>query len=146
MPNYYAQIDEDGRVYAVSELAGEVEAPNLIPVSEQQYRSGNLLFTRYAEGSFTGNFARMEADKTQIQGNGEDTVTVKITVVDWQGQVQKEFNGEVAVELNGIRQSVKAAKGVAEVTISSDEPGAYALKTVDLDRNGDIKVVVVDGN
>ncbi|MCK8487129.1 hypothetical protein M0651_08110 [Paenibacillus sp. MBLB2552] len=146
MPNYYAQIDEEGRVFAVSELSGEVESPNLVPISEQQYKRGNLLFTRYADGGFTGDFVRMEADKTQIRADGEDTVTVTITVVDWQGQVQKEFNNEVAVELNGIRQTVKAAKGVAEVTISSDEPGAYALKTVGLDRNGDLKVVFVDGN
>ncbi|WP_059040808.1 hypothetical protein [Paenibacillus rubinfantis] len=146
MPNYYAQIDEEGRVFAVSELAGEIESPDLIPISQEQYQGGNLLFTRYAEGRFTGNFVRMEADKTQIQADGEDTVTVKITVIDCQGQVQKEFNEEVAVELNGIRQTVKTAKGVAEVTISSEEPGVYALKTAGLDRNGDLKVVVVDGN
>ncbi|MNN79587.1 hypothetical protein D3C81_1962420 [compost metagenome] len=81
-----------------------------------------------------------------IQANGEETMTVKITVTDWQGKVQKEFNDELTVELNGMRQTLTPTKGVAEISISSDEPGEFQMKTSGLDRNAELKVVVSDVN
>ncbi len=146
MPSYYAQIDEKGRVFAVSELAGEIDSPDMIPIHESQYQNSQLLFTRYVKGEFQGWFARMEADETAITANGQDTMTVQITVTDWEGKVQKAFNEELVVELDGMRQKVKAAKGVAAITISSEEPGEFLLRTSGLDRNAELKVVIADAN
>lgn len=146
MPKYYAQLDEEMRVFTVSELAGEVDSPDMIPITEEQYRDGRLLLTRYVDGQFQGCFARMESDKSSIQPDGEDVVTVKVFITDWQGEVINDFNDEVTLELNGMRQTIQALNGIAEITISSEELGEFKLKTVGLDRNAELKVVVVDGD
>lgn len=146
MPKYYAQVDEEMRVFTVSELAGEVDSPNMIPITEEQYLDGRLLLTRYVDGQFQGYFARMESDKSSIRPDGEDVVTVKVLITDWKGEILGDFNKEVTLELNGMQQSVKAMNGIAEITISSEEPGDFKLKTAGLDRNAELKVVVVDGD
>lgn len=146
MPNYYAQIDEESRVFTLSELAGEVKHDHLIPISEEQYQDRRLMHTRYVDGDFQGLFAVIEADKPAIKPDGEDVLTVQVTVTDWQGKVQKAYNEELEVELNGMRQSLKLTKGTADITISSSEPGQFVLKTAGLDRNSELKVVVTDGN
>ncbi|MNW41262.1 hypothetical protein D3C74_183960 [compost metagenome] len=146
MPNYYAQIEPDGRVFALSELAGEVTASDMIPISEELYQNNRLLYTRYVDGEFKGLFAQMESDKSVIKPDGEEMLTVTITMTDLLGKVQSEFNEELDIELNGMKQTVKPTKGVAEITISSDEPGDFLMKTIGLDRNAELKVVVSDGN
>lgn len=52
MPNYYAELDGDGKVFAVSELAGVVDSPLMIPITFEQYQDRRLLFTRFVEGKF----------------------------------------------------------------------------------------------
>lgn len=146
MPNYYAQIEPDGRVSALSELAGEVTASDMIPINEELYQNNRLLYTRYVDGEFKGLFAQIESDKSVIKSDGEEMLTVTITITDLQGKVQSTFNEELSIELNGIKQTVKPTKGVTEVTISSDEPGEFLMKTIGLDRNAELKVVVTDGN
>ncbi|SDE96769.1 hypothetical protein SAMN04488542_10454 [Fontibacillus panacisegetis] len=146
MPNYYAQIEQDGRVFALSELAGEVTASDMIPINEELYQNNRLLYTRYVDGEFKGLFAQMESDKSVIKPDGEEMLTVTITMTDLLGKVQSEFNEELDIELNGMKQTVKPTKGVAEITISSDEPGDFLMKTIGLDRNAELKVVVSDGN
>lgn len=146
MPNYYAQIEPDGRVFALSELAGEVTANDMIPISEELYQNNRLLFTRYVDGEFKGLFPQLESDKSVIKPDGEEVLTVTITITDWQGKVQSTFNEELSIELNGMKQTVKPTKGVAEITISSDESGEFLMKTTGLDRNAELKVVVSDGS
>lgn len=145
MPNYYAQLNKDKRVVCLSQLSGEVQSERLIPIDEELYNNHNLLLMRYIDGDFVGTVALMEADKPAIAADGEDTLTVQITVTDWQGKVAKDFDDEIALEMNGMSQSVKASKGTAEITISSEEPGEYILRTTNLDRNAEWKVVVQHG-
>ncbi|RED40738.1 hypothetical protein [Paenibacillus sp. VMFN-D1] len=144
MPNYYAELDEEGKVFAVSELGGVVDSPLMIPITFEQYQDRRLLFTRFVEGKFQGAFARIEADKSSIAATGEDTLSAQIIITDWEGNVQDEYNEVIQVELNGVLQSVKTEKGVAHITVTSDEPGAFVLKTHGLDRNAELKVVVAD--
>lgn len=144
MPNYYAELDGEGKVFAVSELAGVVDSPLMIPITFEQYQDRRLLFTRFVEGKFLGTFARIEADKSTIAATGEDTLTARITVADWEGNVLDNYNEVIQVELNGVRQPVKAEKGVVNITVTSEEPGAFVLKTHGLDRNVELKVVVTD--
>lgn len=146
MPNYYAQVDRDGRVFALSELSEEVKVDDLISINEEQYHDRRLLLTRYVDGEFQGDFAEILSDKPMIKSDGEDTLTVTITVTDWRGKVQKEYKDELTIELNGIRQTVSPTKGVAEITISSSEPGEFQMRTIGLDRNAELQVVVNDGN
>lgn len=146
MPNYYAQIEPDGRVSALSELAGEVTANDMIPISEELYHNNRLLSTRYVDGEFKGLFTQIVSDKSVIKSDGEEVLTVTITITDWQGKIQSAFNEELNIELNGMKQTVKPIKGVAEVTVSSNEPGEFLMRTVGLDRNAELKVVVSDGN
>jgi len=146
LPNYYAQMEKDGRIFAVSELAGEVNADDLIPITEEQYRDRRLLFTRYVNGEFCGVFAEIHSDKISIRPDGQEAMTVTISVTDWQGTLQKDYSEELIVELGGMRQTIKPVKGIAEFTISSDEPGEFMMRTIDLDRNAQLKVVVTDAN
>lgn len=37
MPNYYAEVNRDGRVVGISELAGEVKAESLIPITKELF-------------------------------------------------------------------------------------------------------------
>ncbi|MNC61446.1 hypothetical protein D3C75_1113880 [compost metagenome] len=118
----------------------------MIPISEELYQNNRLLYTRYVDGEFKGLFAQMESDKSVIKPDGEEMLTVTITMTDLQGKIQSDFNEELGLELNGMKQTVKPTKGVAEITISSDEPGNFLMKTIGLDRNAELKVVVSDGN
>lgn len=53
---FYAQVDEVGNCVGVSQLAGEVEAPNLILLDKMYY---DLLGSVYIEG----NFIKYERDE-----------------------------------------------------------------------------------
>lgn len=146
MPNYYAQIDSEGRVEGLSELSGEVESEFLIPIDEELYDNPNILFTRYVEGSFEGYLAEMKTDHAGIAANGSDTLTIQIIVSDWKNNVMKEYNELVLVEVNGVQRNVKTSGGIADITITSDEPGEFRVRTLGLDRNAELKVVVTNGN
>lgn len=146
MPNYYAQIDAEGRVYAVSQLAGEVQEDHLIPINEEMYKDGRLLFTRYAQGKFSGSTAVLRGDKPAILADGQDRMKVEITVTDWRGELQKDLLKDLKVELGGMTQLVPLIDGTAEITISSGEPGTYVFRTIGLDRDAALKVVVQHGS
>ncbi|MBD2867731.1 hypothetical protein [Paenibacillus arenilitoris] len=145
MPDYfYAQINESGRVIGISQLAQEVKSEYMIPITKEQFDNQNMLFTRYDGGSFAGTSANIEADKPVIAPNGTDVMTVKVRVADWNDKPQGSYSENVIIEVNGLQQSVKAVGGVAELSLSSSEPGEFHLRTVNLDRNAEIKVVVSD--
>ncbi|MNH83618.1 hypothetical protein D3C87_451840 [compost metagenome] len=146
MPNYYAQIDAEGRVEGLSELSGEVLSELLVPIDEELYRNPNLMFTRYVNGAFEGVHSEITADKTMITGDGKDVLTLQIAVFDWKNQLLREFNKPILVEVGGIQQQVKSSEGVAEITITSDESGEFRVRTLGLDRNSELKVVVKSGN
>lgn len=145
MPNYYAQIDEEGGVIGLSSLSGEVVSDLMIPITAEQFNNRQLLRSRYIDGNFRSNIARIQTDKTSILPDGSDLVTVEVAVLDLQGELQKDFNEELLLELNGMTQQVPAKNGIAIVTISSDEPGVFLLRTVSLDQNAELKVVVTNG-
>lgn len=145
MPNYYAQIDQDSRVIGVSELAEEVKSDEMIPIEEDIYRSGNLLMMRYVDGAFEGMISQLTADKEYILADETDKLTILIVVKDWQNKILKDYAGEMLVEVGGMQRPVKVKKGQAEITLTSGEPGVFTVRTLNLDRNGELKVVVKDG-
>ncbi|WP_435922500.1 hypothetical protein [Paenibacillus sp. DYY-L-2] len=144
MSNFYAQI-ENGRVVGLSDISEKVESPFLIPIEEDQYNTPLLLGMRYEDGAFIGTIADFKADKAGISANGSDMLLIELTILDWQGKPQEDFHEEVQLEMNGIQQSISLSKGRASLTISSDEPGIFRLRTLGLDRNAELKVVVTDG-
>lgn len=145
MPNYYAQIDQDGRVFGVSELAGKVTAEDMIPIEEDMFRNGNLLMMRYVDGTFQGMIAELTADKAYIQADETEKLTIEIVVKDWQNKLMKDYSEDILVEVGGVQRPVKLKKGQAEITLTSGEPGIFTVRTLNLDRNGELKVVVKDG-
>lgn len=142
--HYYAQIDQNGKVVGISQLAEEMKMDNLIPISKEQYNNRNMLYTNYSGGSFTGTSANIEADKQIIAPNGIDVMTVKLQVSDWKDAPQEDFAEDVIIEVNGVQQTVKVTNGVAEISLSSNEPGEFIMRTVNLDRNAELRVVVTD--
>lgn len=145
MPNYYAQINEEGRVIALSDLGEQVESEYLIPIDENQFKTPSLLRMRYVGEAFTGIAASFKTDKESIIAGGTDTMTVEVVLTDWQGRTLEDEKAEISVDLNGVQQSVSVSKGRASLTVSSDEPGEFKLRTLGLDRNAELKVVVTDG-
>lgn len=144
MSNFYAQI-ESGRIVGLSDISEKVESPFLIPIEEGQYNTPLLLGIRYEDGAFFGTIADFKADKVGISANGSDMLLIELTILDWQGKPQEDFNEEVQLEMNGLQQSISLSKGRASLTVSSDEPGIFRLRTLGLDRNAELKVVVTDG-
>ncbi|WP_068613500.1 hypothetical protein [Paenibacillus tuaregi] len=144
MPNYYAQIDSKGRVEGLSALSGEVQSEFLVPIDEKLYGNENLLFTRYVKGEFTGYLAELKADKESIPADGTEDLTVHITIHDWNGEVHRDYQEPISIEVAGIRQQVQSVKGTAEITISSEEPGEFKVRTLGLDRDAELKVVILD--
>jgi len=145
MSNFYAQINDEGRVIGLSDLFEPVESKNLISIEEEQYNNFMLLRMRYVDGAFTGTVAHLKADKESIEANGSDVLTVDLSITDWQGNIQEDFNEEVQLEMNGLQQNISVSKGRASLTISSEEPGEFRLSAFGLDRNAELKVVVTDG-
>ncbi|MEF2967476.1 hypothetical protein V3851_16740 [Paenibacillus sp. M1] len=146
MSRYYAQLNREQRVIGVSDLAGEVESEGLIPIDEKLFNNMNLLNMRYVDGTFVGFIAEFSADKASILSNGNDIMTLKLNVLDWEGRLQQSFNDQVLVDVNGIEQYVQVTKGTAELTLSSEEPGEFLVRSVGMDKNAVLKVVVTDGN
>lgn len=142
MPNYYAEVNRDGRVVGISELAGEVKAESLIPITKELFDNQNVLFTRYVDDQFVGFYTVLEADRSILESNGVDFITIKARVYDWKNTLHTMYSQEVVFEVNGLQQAVKARKGVAELTLSSEEPGEFVVRTTNFDQNGDVKVVV----
>ncbi|MFB9328614.1 hypothetical protein ACFFSY_21985 [Paenibacillus aurantiacus] len=145
MPNYYAQIDENGELVGVSALSGEVKHEHLIPITEEQYGNPAILYTRYVKGEFTGSAVLLSADKDVFAPNGQDLVTIQAKLTDWQNNpITDPARQEIVLDINGARQTFKASKGEAVITISSDEPGEFLVRTINFDRNAELKVVATD--
>ncbi|WP_410772188.1 hypothetical protein [Fontibacillus sp. BL9] len=145
MSNYYAQLNEEGRVIGLSDLSEPTEADNMIPIEEAHFNIPLLLRMRYMDGTFTGTVSNLKANKDSIVSDGAEILTVELTVTDWRGEIQEDFSEEVQLEMNDLQQSISVSKGQAAFTISSEEPGEFRLRTLGLDRNAELKVVVTDG-
>lgn len=98
--------------------------------------------TRYVDDQFVGFYTVLEADRSILESNGVDFITIKARVYDWKNTLHTMYSQEVVFEVNGLQQAVKARKGVAELTLSSEEPGEFVVRTTNFDQNGDVKVVV----
>lgn len=148
MPNYYAQLNKAGKVIGISQLSGEVDSEGLIPISVEQYESENLLMSRYVNGAFIGQKAVLEADKSVIIADGSDMVILRASVIDIsnvsQDSAKAEVIQDITFELNGVQQTVPLIDGYAEISISSEEPGEYVIRTVNLDYNAELLVVAAD--
>jgi hypothetical protein len=48
----YAQLNGDGVCAAISVLAGEVDALDMIPISENEYAAGQPLGMKYQDGGW----------------------------------------------------------------------------------------------
>lgn len=144
MPNYYAQISSN-KVVGLSQLSGAVSSGVLVPITEAQYANDNLFSYRYVNGTFIPPMSIMSADKTVIAADGQDAVTIKLDLSD-AGDLSRFADGgeDVIVEVNGMRQAVQGMDGVAVLTLTSEEPGEYLVRTVNLDSEETLKVVVKD--
>ncbi|MCP8970053.1 hypothetical protein [Ectobacillus ponti] len=142
MPNFYANINPaTGKVIGVSELSAEVVSETLVPITQEQYGNPNIFYTTYINGSFTGYFPQVKADKESIMANGTDTATITASIYDWQGVLQTSYKEEVLFEVNGMQLSVPPVKGAATMTFSSEESGEYYIRTRNLAQNRSVKVV-----
>jgi len=67
---------------------------------------------------------RVQADRTQIQGDGKDSVKIEISVVDQANNLVESFNGDLRVSTSRGRLSapggrIKAENGKADITLTS---------------------------
>ncbi|WP_127529249.1 Ig-like domain-containing protein [Paenibacillus kobensis] len=147
MPNYYAQISMNGsnKVIGLSQLSGPVSNGSMVPITEAQYANDSLFSYRYVNGNFIPPMSIMSADKTVIAADGQDTVTIKLDLSDAE-EFPRFADGDedVIVEVNGLRQVVKGTDGIAVLTLTSEEPGEYFVRTVNLESEETLKVVVTD--
>lgn len=72
----------------------------------------------------------LKPERTQLQGDGKDTIELQITVVDHEGKALGSFSGELQVsttrgKLSAPGGRVKASKGRASIKLTS------AVETVD---------------
>lgn len=146
MPNFYANINSNGKVVGVSELSAEVVSERLVPISKEQYENPNIFHTSYVKDAFVGYLSQLKSDKEKIVANGTDIATITAFIYDWLDVLQTDYKQDVIFEVNGIQQAVQPVKGVATVTLSSEEPGEFFVTTVNLDHNRSVKVVVVSGD
>ncbi|MFC4101715.1 Ig-like domain-containing protein [Paenibacillus xanthanilyticus] len=144
MPKYYAQIDASGKLVSVSALSGEVHSEFMIPLTQEQYENQALLYTRYVGGEFVGTNVTLTSDKTVIAPNGRDLLTIQAKVTDWQNKPLAGTSPDIILDVNGSRQTVKTVNGEALITLSSAEPGEYLVRTINFDRNAELKVVASD--
>lgn len=151
-----AQRGEDGYAYFNCALPARVAGTrmNADSVNGIEFRSYYNQYLEYKHGSgwqmlenkYGAGFAAMlSSDKQTITNDGADTMTITVTLSDEQGQIQSAFNEEVQLEMNGMTQAVKLTEGVGTITVSSEEPGEFVLRTVGFERNSQMKVVITDG-
>jgi hypothetical protein len=123
---YYAQINNNGKVFALSDLASEVVQDDMIFINSEQYDE-RLLNTFYVNGEFIGFYLRLEVDKSSIMANGTDIATITATVRDWQDNITTDYADSVSFELNGQSQTVVPGNGIASITFSSTVAGEYVF-------------------
>lgn len=74
---YYAQLDNNGKVHTTCELAGEVDAPDMVHIKDYDI---NLLGKYYNPIEKCFEEITVSADKLTIMADGLDTATVTAKV------------------------------------------------------------------
>ncbi len=140
MQKIYAQIDDNGKVYAISQLASEIVE---LPAYDERYMG-----TTYdrATGTFIGYIIQLSADKTQIAADGVDTASITATVTDYLGNPAPQFGDDIVFEVNGQLQAVTPEGGEAKLTLTSTQSGTLNVKTVNggyVKQNDNVTISVV---
>lgn len=135
-----------GKIYLNPIIKAKLQDKNGVPISLQAAGHGDeLLNALQTSDIFTGTSAIFKADKESIVAGGSDKMAVEVHLTDWQGEVLEDASESLIVDLNGLQQTVQVSKGKGSLVVSSDEPGEFQLRTMGLERNAQLKVVVVDG-
>lgn len=135
-----------GKIYLNPIIKAKLQDKNGVPISLQASGHGDeLLNALQTSDLFAGTSATFKADKESIVAGGSDKMAVEVHLTDWQGKDLEDASEQLIVDLNGLQRTVQVSKGKGSLVVSSDEPGEFLLQTVGLDRNAQLKVVVVDG-
>lgn len=115
---YCVQTTPRGIVFCVSQLSGEVNAPNIVPIDAQLYEKVDLLLgKKYAFGRFYGLEAVV---------NGQQ---VTVSWRDLDGNLINETE-EVKAQYDGIEVPITMTNGQGVLTVEADQPGTYRVKIV----------------
>ncbi len=119
---YYAQLDGKGKVHTICQLAGEVNALNLIGIDAID---SNYLGSYYDRQAGTFQHIEITADKTAITANGLDTATVtaKVPAVLAEITFYHAVNGEAIVTV-----PVDSVTHTATLQVTATTPGVIKIR------------------
>jgi hypothetical protein len=142
MRNLYAQIGENGKVFSVSDLSGEVNHPDMIPITEEQYNNPNMFITSYVNGEFIGFYTELTIDKPTILADGTDTATITATIYNYLDELQADSIEPIIFELDGAKTSpIVPVEGKASITFNTSVVDVYVVRTaIEGYRNGEVEV------
>lgn len=117
---FYAQIDNDGKVFAVSQIDCD-----LVKIDEY---NPDMLGAKYdpETGEISGYRVTLTASKRTIEVG--DTAEITATIVNWD-RTPCEYNGDVRFRINDAKQTVKASAGVAVLTYQAEAAGEVEFRT-----------------
>lgn len=117
---YYAQVNNEGKVFAVSQIDCDL-------VKIDQYNPDMLGATYDPDtGEFSGYRVTLTASKRTIEVGQSAEITA--TIVNWD-RTPCEYNGDVRFRINDAKQTVKASAGVAVLTYQANSPGEIEIRT-----------------
>lgn len=117
---FYAQIDDDGKVFAISQIGCDL-------VKIDQYNPDMLGATYNPDtGEFSGYRVTLSASKRTIEVG--DTAEITATIVNWD-RTPCEYSGDVRFRMGDTRQTVKASDGVAVLTYQAEIAGKVEIRT-----------------
>jgi hypothetical protein len=125
--NYVQLEDVTNKVIGVSQLKGEVNAPNMIQINEYDRR---LLITYYSNGVFEGYYIIMTSDKLNILADGTDIATITVTIYNYLDQLATNFITNIIFEIDGTQKTVTPVDGKASITFNTSVAGTFVIKTV----------------
>ncbi|KZE80303.1 hypothetical protein AV654_12375 [Paenibacillus elgii] len=116
MENYYAHVNDQGKVYGVS-LSPSIIVP--IPTYNSNYMN-----TFYDEktGQFIGIKVILFADKEEIVADGKDEAIITASFNNWDG-TPADYYKDLVVSINGTFAVMKREDGAHKLKFSSTEPG-----------------------
>lgn len=115
-----AQIDSNGRVHTVCDLAQLAEGDSIIPIEPGEE---NVLGRKFRNGKFYGLF--ISAPKMDI-ATGEQLL-ITLSWLDLNGMFVED-DSEINVACQGVTEVVTAQNGQAEIVFESEVPGNYRIE------------------
>ncbi|MFB6364413.1 hypothetical protein ACFCP7_10160 [Paenibacillus elgii] len=108
MENYYAHVNDQGRVYSVP-----------IPVYSSSYMN-----TFYDEktGKFFGIKVILSTNKEEIVADGKDSVIITASFQNWD-DTPADYYKDLVMSINGTRAVMKREDGAHKLKFSGTEPG-----------------------